>query len=152
MKKVIITVGIPGSGKSTWVKEDLTQRNNSYIILNADSIRKELYGNEGIQGNGGTVFQILNDRIRKALINKKIKTIYIDNTSTTKKARKSLFDSIEKNCPDCEVLIKVFNDFELAKKQNQMRDRVVPDDVMERMIKQFEIPSVDESTLNIKII
>ena len=74
---IIIVVGIPGSGKSTWVQKQLSSLTNSYVIINADSVRKELYGDESIQGNPKMVFQILHDRFRRALLNNKIKTIFI---------------------------------------------------------------------------
>ena len=107
MKTVTILCGIPGSGKSTWVQKDLVNQEGSFVVLNADSIRNELYGDERIQGNGRTVFQILYDRFRRALVNEKMPAIYIDNTSTTKKSRKEIFSLIEKYCPECNINIKV---------------------------------------------
>ncbi len=152
MKTVIIMVGIPGSGKSTWVQKDLVNQKESYIVLNADTIRKELYGDEAIQGNPKTVFQILYDKFRRAILNKDIKTIYIDNTSVDAKSRKQIFEILEKNCPECKIKIKVFDDFEKAKKQNKERSRVVPDDVMNKMINKFKYPEKTETSLNFEII
>ncbi|HAU35476.1 MAG TPA: phosphohydrolase, partial [Lysinibacillus sp.] len=40
--KVIFTVGLPGSGKSTFVKQ-LAKRENA-VVLSSDAIRQELFG------------------------------------------------------------------------------------------------------------
>lgn len=152
MKNIFIMVGIPGSGKSTWVKEQYLKLDDGFMVLNADGIRSELYGDESIQGNPKVVFQILHDRLRKALLNDKIKTIFIDNTSVDSKSRSQIFRIIEHNCPECNINIKVFDDFDKSKEWNKSRDRVVPDDVMDRMIKKFEYPKQNETTLKFNII
>lgn len=152
MKTIYIMVGIPGSGKSTWVKEQFLKLDEGFMVLNADTIRAELYGDESIQGNPKMVFQILHDRFRRALLNNKIKTIFIDNTSVDKKSRAQIFRLIENNCPECNINIKVFDDFEKAKEWNKGRDRIVPDEVMDRMIDKFEYPNQNETILNFKLI
>lgn len=40
MKKVILTKGLPGSGKSTWAKELLKSNPNAYKRINNDDLRK----------------------------------------------------------------------------------------------------------------
>ncbi len=42
MKKVILTKGLPGSGKSTWAKQMLNESPNSYKRINNDDLRKML--------------------------------------------------------------------------------------------------------------
>jgi len=42
MKKVILTRGLPGSGKSTWAKQMLNENPNSYKRINNDDLRKML--------------------------------------------------------------------------------------------------------------
>ena len=58
----------------------------------------------------------------------------------------------QKYCPECNINIKVFYNFEEARKRNKERDRVVPDDVMDRMVKQFEYPDENQTTLKFKLI
>lgn len=43
--KIILTIGIPGCGKSTWVKEYLQQYPFTFVV-STDEIRKELTGYE----------------------------------------------------------------------------------------------------------
>jgi len=42
MKKVILTKGLPASGKSTWAKEQLQMYPGRYKIVNKDSLRAML--------------------------------------------------------------------------------------------------------------
>ena len=57
-KKLIILCGIPGSGKTTYAKKYI-ENNANTIHLSSDAIRKELYGDESVQGNPGEVFFFL---------------------------------------------------------------------------------------------
>lgn len=45
-KKVILTVGAPGSGKSTWALEQVekSRKGNKTIVLNRDDMRAMLFG------------------------------------------------------------------------------------------------------------
>lgn len=43
---LILTIGIPGSGKSTWVKEYQKQHSNGVFVISTDEIRKEITGIE----------------------------------------------------------------------------------------------------------
>ena len=88
---VYIMVGVPGSGKSTVAKE-LSEQNGA-IILSSDSIRKELYGDENIQGDGRCVFKTLFERANNAISNGF--DIIIDATNVDRKSRKSVFKSLK---------------------------------------------------------
>lgn len=43
---LILTIGIPGSGKTTWAKKYLKEHPNGTVIISSDEIRKELTGIE----------------------------------------------------------------------------------------------------------
>lgn len=43
---LILTIGIPGSGKTTWAKKYLKEHPNGTVIISSDEIRKELTGTE----------------------------------------------------------------------------------------------------------
>ena len=53
MTKVYMLVGIPCSGKSSFVKEQ------NGIWISSDKIREELYGDESIQENPEKVFRVM---------------------------------------------------------------------------------------------
>lgn len=43
---LILTIGIPGSGKTTWVQQYQKQHSNGVYVISSDQIRKELTGEE----------------------------------------------------------------------------------------------------------
>ena len=65
--KLILLCGIPGSGKTTYVQRRIKQHGG--VHLSSDLIRKELYGDESIQGNPSEVFSLMQSRAIEALNN-----------------------------------------------------------------------------------
>jgi len=144
-KKIILLVGIPGSGKSTYFKNHFGYDKPDVAYINADSVRLKLYGDENIQGNGKQVFDIIYGNFLNALINDAISTIVVDNTNISFKSRQKFYELIENNCTmNTAIELIFFENFELAKERNTNRDRVVPDEVMDRMISNFQGPTVWE--------
>lgn len=57
--KAIVTIGVPASGKSTYAQE-IISKDPSYIELNRDNIRRELFGI-----NGWTEYEFTEENERK---------------------------------------------------------------------------------------
>jgi predicted kinase len=131
--------GISGSGKSTAAKKYMT---GDHVYLNGDSVRKELYGDENIQGDGAKVFGIIKSRYDKALKDG-IETIVVDNTSLNPKTRK---EYIEKAIPaGYEVTIVYLKiPLKVAMDRNSKRDRKVPDEVIQNQFAKLTPPSPEE--------
>ena len=55
-----IIIGLPGSGKSTYCKDYVNVHKGVHI--SSDEIRKELYGDENIQGDPQEVFTLMNNK------------------------------------------------------------------------------------------
>lgn len=141
---LIIMIGVPGSGKTT-----LAQKISSKChvpIVSSDSIRKQLYGSESIQGNYETVF---NEVYRQ--INKQIECgICIYDATNTKKIWR--YTAIARTLPS-EVIYMIVNPgLEKALEQNANRDRICPEHVINRMYNQLinEYPEIKECR-NLKI-
>lgn len=80
---LILTIGISGSGKSTWANlADIPDKE----IVCPDLIRKELTGNVSDQSANQEVFRIVDKRIRHALENGK--TVILDATNVNTKFRR----------------------------------------------------------------
>ena len=82
--KLEILIGLPGSGKSTYYKEECKSNSNS-VYLSSDKICEELYGNESIQGNPVEVFTLMQSRAIEAL--KSGRDVFYDATNLTRKDR-----------------------------------------------------------------
>lgn len=141
MKEVYVCVGISASGKSTYVKNRF-KPNPRTVYLNADSIRKELYGDENIQGDGQEVFGRLFSRLKTAVRDSEIHTVIIDNTSLSTKDRKKYFELINTCTKDVAFFMLYFPpNLERSKKWNKLRDRQVPEEVLERQASKIQPPS-----------
>lgn len=74
---IFLTMGIPGSGKSTLYKNEHTEKG---IYINPDSIRKELCGNVNDQSRNKDVWKIAYDSLRTAC-EENVKEIWFDATT-----------------------------------------------------------------------
>ena len=82
MNKLVLMVGVPGSGKSTYAKKYFSK----YKVLSSDEIRKELFDDENCQSNNAYVFSTLYKRARANL--QAGFNVVIDATNVTTKDRK----------------------------------------------------------------
>lgn len=133
-------VGIPGSGKSVLAKE-YAKRYNA-VIVSTDKIREELFGDEAIQNNHKKVFEIAYERIKEALYYHK--SVIFDATNISRKNRIKLLKFIEPFNRGFKVALVLKTPLEEAKRRNQDRERVVPEEVLERMSKNFCEPTEEE--------
>ena len=128
-------IGLVGSGKSTYAKQ-LAEETNA-IICSSDAIREELYGYENSQDNNDEVFKILHSRIKENLKNGK--NVIYDATNINSKRRRAFLSEL-RNIPcvkKCTIMATPFDD---CCEQNNLRNRVVPYEVIERMYKNWNTP------------
>ena len=146
MSKLIMLIGLPGSGKSYWSKKYI-QENPDTILVSSDSIREEVFGDVNDQSHNQEVFNIVEKRCREAL--KANKETVLDATNLNRKRRINFI----KTMPKCEVKAVVFAiPFEECCKRNAARERVVPQSAMERMYRSFQPPHYAEGFDEINII
>lgn len=142
-------MGLPGSGKSSYAKEYLKDHPEDTIWCSSDQIRKELYGDESIQGNANTVFQTLHKAVSKYLKNG-YNVIY-DATNVTRKSRKSII-SIGKNIGVHIHGVIMWASLEECLNRDNLRDRTVGTQVIDKFIKRWESPYYDEGFDSLEII
>ena len=145
--KLILLVGIPGSGKTTYANKYMEEELN-IIHLSSDTIRKELYGDESIQGNPADVFSLMQERAIEA-VNKGVDVIY-DSTGMTRKDRASIINVCPKFVKiECHI---IWAPIEVCIERDASRDRTVGKEVIDRMLKRFQAPYYDEGIDEIKIV
>ena len=161
MPNLYVIIGLPGSGKSTYA-EQLAEEKNA-IIISTDGIRKELFGDEAIQENerynGNTVFCTAYDRIKLAMLEGK--NIIFDATNINRKKRKHLLDLIKPenflalaktNHIYSYVAVLIATSYEKCLQNNLCRRRVVPEEVIKRMMINFEVPIYNEGWDKIEVV
>ncbi len=144
---LILLVGIPGSGKTTYAKNYIEKVPDT-IHLSSDSIRAELYGDESIQGNPAEVFSLMQKRAIEAL--NEGRNVLYDATNITRKDRASIINICPKFAKiECYI---IWAPIEECIKRDAERERTVGKEVIDRMLKKFQAPYYDEGIDKIEII
>ncbi len=128
-------VGLPASGKSTYA-QTLSEQYNA-IICSSDHIREELFNDVNDQSHNAEVFKELYIRIKNYLQNGQ--SVIMDSTNISYKRRMAFLQEL-KNIPCEKICILMATPYKECLKNNANRDRVVPEEVIERMYKNFNIP------------
>ena len=144
--KLILLVGIPGCGKTTYAKNYIKECGG--VHLSSDLIRKELYGDESTQGNPNEVFSLMQTRAVEALNNGQ--DVIYDATNITRKDRSSIISM----CPKFVQIEShvVWAPIEACIERDASRDRTVGAEVIHKMLKRFQPPYYDEGIDEIEII
>lgn len=146
--KLILLVGIPGSGKTTYAENYIPDYPKEAKHFSSDLIRKELYGNESIQGNPAEVFSLMQKRAIEAL-NEGCDVIY-DATNITRKDRAGIINA----CPKFAKIEAhiIWAPIETCIERDASRERTVGKEVIDRMLKRFQAPYYDEGIDEIVIV
>ncbi len=83
MQKIILTVGLPASGKSTWAKAEIAKDPNSWCRVNNDDIRAMLNGSVYSPDYEKLITETRNFLIREGL--KRGKSVIIDNLNIARR-------------------------------------------------------------------
>ena len=135
-----VMVGLSGSGKSTIAKK-IADDNPNTAIISSDNIREELTGDYEDQKHNEEVFKIFHDRIRKNLENKQ--NVIADATNLTIKSRRAILSKV--NGLDIEkICVIIPKPFEKCKEDNLHREHPVPEEVLDKQIRRFQISFMEE--------
>ena len=141
---VVLAIGLPGSGKSSWFKR------HSVVPLSSDMVRSLLFDDVREQRFQDLVFSNLRSMLKARLIAKRPMN-YVDATNLTPQERQHWI----KLAKDYNYEVHaVFFDvpLEVCLERHQRRDRVVPEDVMRRMAAKLKAPAFEEGFAKITVV
>lgn len=124
-----LIVGIPGSGKTTFV---YNQAGEDDVVLDSDEIREELLGSAEDQSNHDLVFRTMEERAIEAL--KSGRNVWYVATNLVKKYRVGTVRRIQDEVPGIwRTAWYITVPLSVALERNANRDRRVPEDVIHLM-------------------
>ena len=148
---IYIVVGVAGSGKSSYIKNN---KSKNSLVLSSDEIRKELFDKLS-QENNQLVFETMNKRLIAAVKENSFDEVYYDATNLSRKRRIGLYKNIKSLDKNANVAILLFLvPLNVILKQNAQRtgDAVVPEYSIKRMYKNLQIPKSGVDCNNFKIV
>lgn len=137
-------VGLPGSGKSTYIKS------LGAAAISSDEIRRLISDDPANQSIHRRVFGVLRDLVKHRLELKRPVT-FIDATNLTTYERRPYIKLAD--LYDCDIEAFFFDvSMEECQRRNRGRDRVVPDEVIAEMAKRLTPPDVAEGFSRVIVI
>jgi predicted kinase len=141
--RIVVLVGLPGSGKSTYLDRI------GATGLSSDTIRRWLADDETDQSIHDRVFQTLRYLLRQRLALGRPVT-YIDATNLTP-AERAPYIAIGRSY-GCEVEAVFFDTpLEVCRERNARRARVVPPEALEKMAARLVPPAEPEGFHRIEV-
>jgi predicted kinase len=115
MKTVYIMMGVPGSGKSTWIRSNISDR---YATVSADHFFEDAKENYTFNpGKLHLAHKQCFDRYSEALANPEIDTVVVDNTNTKRQfIQPYILEAQRAGC--CVVIVAIIADVAGAAMRN----------------------------------
>lgn len=142
MPTLYMLIGVPGSGKTTWIKNN---RHDAMVLSTDDKIEAEA------AKLGKTYSEVFGDAIKRATSEMQVdltravrdrRNIIWDQTNLTRKSRKSKMSQIPKDYHKIAVFFSVPPD--LRERLANRPGKTIPEPIIISMINQLEPPSKDE--------
>jgi len=134
--KLTITVGLPGSGKTTYLAQ------LGVNAISSDEIRRLLTDDPADQSFHARVFSAIRYLIRERIKTGRPET-YVDATHLTRWERRPYVQLARRY--ECSLEALYFDvPLEICISRNRERPRIVPDDAIRKMAELLEPPVIEE--------
>jgi predicted kinase len=141
---VVLTIGLPGSGKTSWF------RRRAITPLSSDLLRMMLFDDIAEQRYQDLVFSTLRYLLRARMI-ARMPWNYVDATNLSPRERRGWIKMAQEFGYEVHA---VFFDVpvDVCQERNTRRGRMVPEDVMQRMAQKLRPPTFEEGFSKITVV
>lgn len=152
MPKAYILVGVPGSGKSTWISKAPVDWSNTVVASTDNYVEREAKKlgktyTEVFKDIMPDAVQYMASTVIDAIRNKQ--DIIWDQTSTTRHTRAKKLRMLPIDYETIAVVFPTPDPKELARRLGNRPGKTIPDEIVNDMIARWEEPSEDEGFDNI---
>jgi len=142
--KLIITVGLPGSGKSTYLAR------LGVNAISSDEIRRLITDDPRDQSMNTRIFATIRFLVRQRIAAGRPET-YVDATHLTRWERRPYIRLAQRH--GCEIEALFFDvPAEVCIQRNQRRDRIVPDQAILDMARNLQPPTEAEGFTRVQTV
>lgn len=145
MATLFITIGLPGSGKTTYAKKLASDYSKSITYLSSDELRAKFGTGEEDQSVTPQVFAHIKQEVDNLL--KHGKNVLVDATNVNRGDRKESIDTAKKYGAQVIALVFVMDRAGLIKRnldRSKLGGRAVPTEVIDKMLAKYEAPTSSE--------
>ena len=135
--QVVVTFGVSGSGKSTWIRNNLPQ----HTVVSLDSLRQQIGKSRSDQSQNSKIVQLAKEQL-KTLLRSQSKIVW-DATNIRRDFRQQIIN-ISRNYGALVTLVIFHCPEDIYFQRNRERRHRIPEDVLVRQIEQMEFPELDE--------
>ena len=147
MPTIYMMIGVPSSGKSTWIANQNFDWNNT-MVVSSDAIIDQRAAAQGktysdvFRDEIKSATAEMNQNLRNAIANKM--DIIWDQTNLTAKSRAGKLAQIPKNYRKIAVFFPTPNEKELQRRLASRPGKTIPHNIVMGMMSQLEKPSETE--------
>ena len=135
--KVVLTFGISGSGKSTWIGKNLPD----YTVISLDALRKKILGSRSDQSQNSKIVHLAKEEL-KTLLRSNNKIVW-DATNLRRDFRQQVI-SISRRYRALVTIVVFHCPETIYFERNRQRQHSIPEKVLIRQLQQIEFPELDE--------
>ena len=158
MPKCTLLVGVPGSGKSTWIRKLWPMANvisTDNVIENVAHNYRMTY-NEGFKDLINFAEKVMWRQITSCLINES--NCVIDRTNLTAKSRAKFIQKFKQHHYEIECLVfpevgsEALSKEEWKRRLDSRPGKTIPQEALDRMVDSYEIPLMSEGFDKIRFV